>query len=79
MSPNGTHFAGVVKVDVSQFNAPRNTMNITMGDTWARGDLNTVKLHFATTNNGVGAGLVFENAVQPQDLAAVVCGFSTHR
>ena len=34
-------------------------MNITMGDTWARGDLNTVKMHFAPTQNGVGADLSF--------------------
>ena len=24
-------------------------MNVTMGDTWIRGDLNTSKVHFATT------------------------------
>ena len=37
-------------------------MNVTMGDTWARGDLNTVKLHFATTKNGLGGDLVFASA-----------------
>ncbi len=56
---------GEAKVDASQFNAARNTMNVTMGDTWARGDLNTVKLHFATTKNGVGADLVYESAAPP--------------
>ena len=32
-----------------------------MGDNFARGDLNTAKVHFATTKNGVGADLVFES------------------
>ena len=31
-TPNGTHLGGQAKVDVSQFNAPHNTMNVTMGD-----------------------------------------------
>ena len=56
-TPNGTHLFGEAKVDVSQFKATRNTLNVTMGDTWARGDLNTINLHFATTKNGVGADL----------------------
>ena len=54
-TPNGTHLGGKMEVDASQFKAARNTMNVTMGDTWARGDLNTVNLHFAPTENGVGA------------------------
>ena len=79
-TPNGTHLGGETKVDTSQFKAARNTMNVTIGDAvTARGDLNTVNLHFAPTQNGVGADLVFESARQPQGLAAVVCGFSTHR
>ena len=45
--------------------AARNTLNVTMGDTWARGDLNTINLHFATTKNGVGADLVYESAAPP--------------
>jgi predicted secreted hydrolase len=61
-TPNGTHLAGENKVQTNQFNAARNTLNVTMGDTWARGDLNTVKLHFATTVNGLGADLVFQSA-----------------
>ena len=77
-TPNGTHLFGEAKVDASQFKTARNTMNVTMGDTWARGDLNTAKMHFATTQNGVGADLVFDSAAHPQDLVAVVCGFSTH-
>ena len=64
-TPNGTHLGGLTKVDTSQFKAARNTMNVTMGDTWARGDLNTVNLHFAPTENGVGADLVFESAAPP--------------
>ena len=58
-TPNSTHLFGQAKVDVSQFNAARNTMNVTMGDNSVRGDLNTVKMHFATTKNGVGADLSF--------------------
>ena len=61
-TPNGTHLGGLTKVDASQFKAARNTMNVTMGDIWARGDLNTVKLHFAPTENGVGGDLVFQSA-----------------
>jgi predicted secreted hydrolase len=64
-TPNGTHLFGETKVDISQFKAARNTMNVTMGNTWARGDLNTVNLHFAPTENGVGADLVFESAAPP--------------
>ena len=64
-TPNGTHLFGQAKVDVSQFNAARNTMNVTMGDNSVRGDLNTVKMHFATTQNGVGADLVFNSAAPP--------------
>src|SRR5678816_4642797 len=64
-TPNGTHLGGETKVDVTQFKAARNTMNVTMGDTWARGDLKTVNLHFATTANGVGANLVFQSAAPP--------------
>ena len=64
-TPNGTHLAGEQKVDVSQFKSARNAMNVTMGDTWARGDLNTVKLHYATTKNGLGADLVFQSAAPP--------------
>ena len=61
-TPNGTHLGGITKVETSQFKAARNTMNVTMGDIWARGDLNTVNLHVAPTENGVGADLVFESA-----------------
>ena len=64
-TPNGTHLGGETIVDVSQFKAARNTLNVTMGDTWVRGDLNTINLHFATTKNGVGADLVFESAAPP--------------
>ena len=62
-TPNGTHLGGETKVDTSQFKAARNTMNVSYGDAvTARGDLNTVNLHFAPTQNGVGADLVFESA-----------------
>ena len=64
-TPNDTHLGGETKPDVSQFSAARNTMNSTFGDTWARGDLNTTNLHFATTKTGVGADLVFESAAPP--------------
>ena len=64
-TPDGTHLGGEAIVDASQFNAARNTLNVTFGDNWARGDLNTSKLHFATTKNGLGADLVFESAAPP--------------
>ena len=64
-TPNGTHLGGLTKVETSQFKAARNTMNVTMGDIWARGDLNTINLHFAPTENGVGADLVYESAAPP--------------
>ena len=53
-------------------------MNVTMGDIWARGDLNKINLHFAPTENGVGADLVYESAAPPTRFVAVVCGISTH-
>ena len=61
-TPNGTHLGGLTKVDATQFKAARNTMNVTMGDIWARGDLNTINLHVPPTQNGVGTDLVFESA-----------------
>ena len=61
-TPNGTHLGGETKVDATQFRAAHNTLNVTMGDIWARGDLNTINLHFPPTENGVGADLVFESA-----------------
>ena len=64
-TPNGTHIGGLTKFDTTQFKAARNTLNVTMGDTYARGDLNTINLHFAPTANGVGADLVFQSAAPP--------------
>ena len=64
-TPNGTHLGGLTKFETTQFKGARNTMNVTMGDTWARGDLNTINLHFAKTADGVGADLVFESAAPP--------------
>ena len=64
-TPNGTHLGGLTKVDATQFKAALNTMNVTMGDIWARGDLNTINLHVPPTENGVGADLVFESAAPP--------------
>ena len=64
-TPNGTHLGGLTKVDATQFKAARNTLNVTMGDIWARGDLNTINLHFPPTENGVGADLVFKSAAPP--------------
>ncbi len=61
-TPNGTHLGGETKVDATQFRAAHNTLNVTMGDIWARGDLNTINLHFPPTENGVGADLVFKSA-----------------
>src|SRR5678815_6149104 len=65
-TPNGTHLFGEAKVDATQFKAARNTLNVTMGDTWARGDLNTVRLHFAPTKDGLGACLLYTSP-SPRD------------
>lgn len=64
-TPNGTLLQDQVKVDAHQFNAARNTLNVTMANNWLRGDLNTIKLHVATTRNGIGADLVFTSAAPP--------------
>jgi hydroxyneurosporene synthase CrtC len=64
-TPNGTHLNGENEYDSNKFTSARNTLNLTMGDSWARGDLNTVELHYAPTSNGVGADLVFTSAAPP--------------
>ena len=61
-TPNGTHLGELTKEDANQFKAARNTLNLTMGDIWTRGDLNTINLHVPPTENGVGADLVFKSA-----------------
>ena len=48
-TPNGTNLGGLTKVDTSQFKAARNTLNVTMGKNWARGDLNTTTVHITPT------------------------------
>jgi len=64
-TPNGTNLGGITNIDASQFNAARNTLNVTEGKSWARGDLNTVKMHIAPTQNGLAADLVFKSAAPP--------------
>src|SRR4249920_3476255 len=64
-TPNGTHLFGGANIDVSQFNAAHNTINVTMGNSWAHGDLKTTKVHVAPTRSGVGADLVFKSAAPP--------------
>jgi predicted secreted hydrolase len=64
-TPNGTVQQGEVRASIDQFKAALNTVNVTIGNTWLRGDLNTIGLHFPTTKNGVGADLVFKNAAPP--------------
>jgi hypothetical protein len=63
-TPNNTHLAALTNVDTSQFNSAHNTLNLTMGKTWVRGDLNTINLH-VEPQNGVGADLVFKSAAPP--------------
>jgi CrtC N-terminal lipocalin domain len=63
-SPNNTHLGASTNVDTTQFNAAHNTLNVTMGKSWARGDLNTINVHVAP-QNGVGADLVFKSAAPP--------------
>lgn len=79
ITPNGTALTEQVNVNIDQFKAARDTVNVTMGDSWVRGDLNTIQEHIPTTPKGLGVDLVFEVPLHPQDLVAVVCGISTHR
>jgi len=64
-TPNNTHLGGVTNVDTTLFNNARNTLNITMGESWVRGDLNTINMHIAPTKNGLGVDLVFKSAAPP--------------
>jgi CrtC N-terminal lipocalin domain len=64
-TPNNTHLGGLWNVDSRQFNAAHNTLNLTFGKNWARGDLDTFKVHVAPTQNGIGADLVFKSAAPP--------------
>jgi hypothetical protein len=63
-TPNNTHLSAPTKVDTSQFNSARNTLNLTMGNTWVRGDLDTINMHIAP-HDGIGADLVFTSAAPP--------------
>ncbi|MFZ0894784.1 MAG: hypothetical protein WAZ77_09800 [Candidatus Nitrosopolaris sp.] len=36
-----------------------------MANNWLRGDLNSIKLHVATTHNGIRVDLVFTSAAPP--------------
>ena len=65
MNSSGQVQNSQVRVDAEHFKAARNTVNVTMGNNWLRGDLNTIKLHIPTTNNGLGADLVFKSAAPP--------------
>jgi hypothetical protein len=64
-TPNGTVLQNEVRAGADQFKAARNTVNVTIGNTWLRGDLNTIRLHFPATKNGVGVDLVFKSAAPP--------------
>jgi hypothetical protein len=57
-TPNGTILGGPTQVNTDEFKSARNTLNLTMGKTWVRGDLNTVLAH-------VGFDLVFKSAAPP--------------
>jgi CrtC N-terminal lipocalin domain len=63
-TPNNTHLGALTNIDTTQFNAAHDTLNVTMGQSWARGDLNTVNIHVAP-KNGIGADLVFKSAAPP--------------
>jgi len=64
-TPNWTATQGEVRASIDQFKAAGNTANVTLGNSWLRGNLNTIGLHFPTTKNGVGADLVFKSAAPP--------------
>jgi len=64
-TPNGTNLGGATNIETSQFKAAHDTLNVTMGKSWARGDLNTTNVHIAPTKTGIGADLVFKSAAPP--------------
>jgi hypothetical protein len=63
-TPNGTVHRDQIHVSTDKFLAARNTLNVTMGYNWVRGDLKTIKLH-AQSAKGFGADLVFNSAAPP--------------
>ena len=63
-SPNGTVYHDVIRVSTDQFAAARNTLNLTMGDNYLRGNLKVIVLHVESAK-GFGADLVFNSILPP--------------
>ena len=61
---NGTVHREQIHVSTDQFMAARNTVNVTMGNNWVRGDLKAIKLHVASPR-GFGTDLVFNSVAPP--------------
>jgi predicted secreted hydrolase len=61
---NGTVHRDQIHISTDKFLAARNTLNVTMGNNWVRGDLKTIKLH-AESPRGFGADLVFNSVAPP--------------
>ena len=66
-TPNGTTLDSNVFVNTHQFNAARAFTNVTMGNSWVHGDLNTYTLH-VKSNNGISADLTFTRQVPSSSL-----------
>jgi predicted secreted hydrolase len=63
-SPDGIQHRDIVRASTDQYQAARNTVNVTIGKNWVRGDLDTIQLH-AESPKGFGADLVFNRTAPP--------------
>jgi hypothetical protein len=54
---NGTVHRDQIHISTDKFLAARNTLNVTMGNNWVRGDLKTIKLQAESPRGFGGAGL----------------------
>ncbi len=63
-TPNGTAYHDVIRASTDQFQAARNTVNVTISNNYVRGDLDTIELR-AESPKGFGADLVFNRTAPP--------------
>lgn len=63
-SPNGTIHRDLIRASTDQFQAAKNTVNVTIGKNWVRGDLDTIEL-YAESQKGFSADLVFDRTAPP--------------
>ena len=75
-TPNGTTLDSNVFVNTHQFNAARAFTNVTMGNSWVHGNLNTYTLH-VKSNNGISADLTFIAKYRLRVLVGLANGYLT--